>query len=132
MLPQHMAGTQRLNQSLFLTVSFPKMRSDLTEKYPVFSTVLNRRVHLDRTISFYCREAELCSHLSQHTCAHDCSHNSPLHAFHFPLPCSQRAACTTAQKDSFIFHILMPCHGNHGRQELGRKGKRQYVQLLPD
>lgn len=106
------------------------MMSDLTEKCPFFSTVPQTgQCH------FKSREAGLCSHLSQHTCAHNCSQPRPSQCTPFPvcMAVSQCAACTTgAQKDSFIFHIFMPCHSNHGRQELRRNGKRQYVQLLPD
>lgn len=126
MLPQHMTEIQKLNQSPF-SPSFHKMMSDLTEKYPFFSTVLTCAVPRTGQCHFKSREAGLCSHLSQHTCARNCSHPLPSQCTTFPLcmAVSQCAACTTgAQKDSFIFHIFMPCHSNHGRQELRRNGKR--------
>lgn len=119
----------------FFSVSSPKMRSGLTEKYPFFLYSYELCSASDRTVSFQ-QQGSRAVLLSQHTCAKNCSHPLPSPCTplsHAGLPCSQHAACKTgAQKDSFIFHIFMPCRGNHGRQKLKRKGKRQYMKLLPD
>lgn len=119
MLPQHMAHTQRLNQSPFSSCPFPQNEVRLNRKIPIFLYIPELCSASDRPIAF---EEQGQGY------ARNCSHPLPSPCTALPrvgLPRSQRAACTTgAQKDSFLFHIFMTCHGNHGRQELRRKRKK--------